>query len=90
MYWITQICKSIGFDDTNWQQDYSSTARSLRKISGWIYGRYQYLLLVETIRKERAALAKMSDEQLRDMGLHRADADRESQRDYLDIPENRR
>jgi len=42
------------------------------------------------IRKERDALANLSDHELRDIGITRAQANREALRGYGDIPDSRR
>lgn len=42
-----------------------------------------------TIARERKALGQVSETQLRDMGITRAEADMEAQRDYFDIPAER-
>ena len=41
------------------------------------------------IKREREILAKLSDTELRDIGVHRADADAESRRHFSDIPSDR-
>ncbi len=45
--------------------------------------------LVFQIRRERRQLAQLGDHELRDIGLTRADAERESYRGIADIPPNR-
>jgi len=42
-----------------------------------------------TIAGERKALRELSDSQLLDMGITRADADREAKKHYFDIPSER-
>jgi len=41
------------------------------------------------IMRERQVLAKLSDAELRDIGIHRADADAESRRAFNDVPADR-
>jgi len=57
----------------------------LRRIKS-AYSRIKYL---EQVRKERHELKSLSDDQLQDIGIHRADADHESARSYYDVPEDR-
>lgn len=46
-----------------------------------------YLYSWYRISQERRALSSMSDWMLKDIGLSRADAERESQRHFWDIPQ---
>ena len=48
-----------------------------------------YLVLVRTIHIERRRLIGMSDEQLSDIGVSRAQAEREAKRGLLDLPKSR-
>lgn len=41
------------------------------------------------VRREREILAKLTDSQLRDIGVHRADADAECRRSYFDVSSDR-
>jgi len=41
------------------------------------------------IKREREILAKLSDSELRDIGVHRAEADAESRRTFFDVPDDR-
>ena len=41
------------------------------------------------VRREREILANLTDSELRDIGVHRADADAECRRSYLDVPADR-
>lgn len=50
----------------------------------------RYVLLALRVRAERRQLAKLSHAQLEDMGISRADADREAGRPLLDIPAHRK
>lgn len=50
----------------------------------------RYVLLALRVRAERRQLATLSDAQLADMGIARADAEREAQRPLLDIPAHRK
>ncbi len=45
--------------------------------------------LCSEIKREREILAKLTDAELQDIGIHRADADAEHRRSFLDIPEDR-
>ncbi|MGJ3261478.1 MAG: DUF1127 domain-containing protein [Rhodospirillales bacterium] len=56
-----------------------ATARALR-----------YLVLALRIRAERRQLAALDDAALADIGVTRAEADREAERPFLDIPEHRK
>lgn len=49
----------------------------------------QRLDVYTTVHRERDALANLSDQQLRDIGLTRSDAYHESRRTYLDVPPGR-
>ena len=48
-----------------------------------------YLVLVRTIYIERRGLIRMSDEQLSDIGVSRAQAEKEAKRGLLDLPKSR-
>ncbi len=48
------------------------------------------LQLARSVRAERKALAKLTDRELRDIGIARADAEYESKRSSLDLPIRRR
>ncbi len=50
----------------------------------------RYALLALRVRAERRQLATLSDAALADMGISRADAEREAQRPLLDIPAHRK
>jgi len=41
------------------------------------------------VKRERELLAKLTDSELRDIGVHRADADAESRRQCFDVPVDR-
>jgi len=45
--------------------------------------------LMERISRERIELAELSDDQLRDIGIHRAFAEQEAARSCFDLPKNR-
>lgn len=45
--------------------------------------------LCAQVKRERETLAKLSDAELQDIGVHRADADAESRRSFLDVPADR-
>ena len=45
--------------------------------------------LYVAIEQERKALSRLSDAELRDIGVHRAEADAESRRVFFDVPEDR-
>lgn len=51
--------------------------------------RIRLLALAERIKSERRALSKLSDIELRDIGIHRADADAELERSFWDLPDDR-
>ena len=44
--------------------------------------------LYVAIERERKALSRLSDAELRDIGVHRAEADAESRRVFFDVPED--
>lgn len=48
-----------------------------------------YVVTAWTISKERRDLAQLDDRMLRDIGVGRDQAKRESQRDVFDLPRNR-
>jgi len=48
-----------------------------------------HLSLCITIKTERETLAKLSNSELQDIGIHRADVDAERRRSFFDIPEDR-
>ena len=55
-------------------------------LSGWA----RLILLALRVRRERRQLAALDDARLADLGLTRADAERESRRSLLDIPAHRK
>lgn len=61
----------------------STFARALGRIG-------RFLILAARIRRERDQLAGLSNEQLRDIGVTRDGALRESDRAFLDIPAHRK
>lgn len=78
MFWITQTRKSS-----------RRTRARGHSITDWFNALNERFVLHESVRKERDSLANLSDDQLRDIGLHRAEAERESQRLYFDLPKDR-
>jgi len=50
----------------------------------------KYINLCIQIKHEREILAKLSDSELRDIGVHRGEADAECRRSFLDVPNHRR
>ncbi len=50
----------------------------------------KHLHVSKEVWKERQALSRLSEHQLRDIGVHPATAKRESQRSYFDIPDVRK
>ena len=50
----------------------------------------RYVVLAFRIRRERDQLAAMTDAQLRDIGVSRADADSEAARELFDVPRHRK
>jgi uncharacterized protein YjiS (DUF1127 family) len=55
----------------------------------WIGKSVALIVLQWQIARERSALARLTDEELRDIGVSREDALRESQRSACEIPANR-
>ena len=55
----------------------------------WIGKSVALIALHWQIARERSALARLTDEELRDIGVSREDALQESQRGAFEIPENR-
>ena len=72
------------FQKTHWDSRQHKNRSFFQKIKA-IANRIEYLL---QISKERRQLSKLTDEQLRDIGLHRADVQHETNRDFFDVPEN--
>lgn len=48
-----------------------------------------YCLLLHSIHSERRALSRLTDNELRDVGISRSDARSESARGILSVPNNR-
>lgn len=48
-----------------------------------------YCLLLHSIRSERRALSRLTDDELRDVGIARCDARRESEKGLLSVPKSR-
>jgi len=55
----------------------------------WIGKSVALIALQWQIARERSALARLTDDELRDIGVSREDALRESQRSAFEIPQNR-
>jgi len=60
----------------------------------WLLGDYINRFIVRCtlyaeVKRERETLATLSDEVLRDIGVHRAEADAESRRAFHDVPADR-
>ena len=49
----------------------------------------RYLCLCFIIKNERRALAKLTDMELQDIGLHRAEVNAEYKRSFFDVPADR-
>nr|WP_319250103.1 DUF1127 domain-containing protein [uncultured Celeribacter sp.] len=49
---------------------------------------FQRLFGLREIARQRRALANLSDEQLKDIGLSRADVEREAERPFWDAPQH--
>ncbi len=70
-------------------------ARNRRQVFWrWLLGDYirravSRANLYVAIERERKALSRLSDAELRDIGVHRAEADAESRRVFFDVPEDR-
>jgi len=47
------------------------------------------IYLMDRIARERMELSELSEEQLRDIGIHRAFAEQEAARSCFDLPKNR-
>lgn len=60
------------------------------KLVHFIREQYALDVLREQIKSERKTLAGLSDEQLRDIGVTRSQANQEALRGYGDIPDSRR
>lgn len=58
-------------------------------VADWLRNAINRLDLCLQIYTERRALAKLSDEQLQDIGIHRADANSECRRSCFDLPRQR-
>jgi len=59
-------------------------------IRAWIRHKLDWLNLCMEIYTERRTLAKLTDQQLQDIGIHRADVDTECRRSVFDLPPQRR
>ncbi len=55
-------------------------------IRSQIQERFRLMELAEQVRDERIALSELSNSGLRDIGIHRAEADLEAGRGYWDLP----
>ena len=64
--------------------------RFVQNKPGLLAAGLRYMVLALRIRRERNQLAAMSDDQLKDLGISRAEANIETTRDLLDIPEHRK
>jgi len=67
----------------------SRSGNQRQSIARWIKSANNRIKFLEQVRKERDELKNMSDDQLQDIGIHRADAEYESARGYYDVPEDR-
>ncbi|MEO0619020.1 MAG: DUF1127 domain-containing protein [Pseudomonadota bacterium] len=68
----------------------TSLARSLLALGKRWRLAFGHLALVDTVRRERAALATLDDRLLADIGISREAAMAESLRDPYDLPRDRR
>ena len=65
------------------------TAHNGVVLAAWIHRTVTWLNLCMEIHAERKTLARLSDQQLRDIGIHRADVDAECRRSVFDLPPQR-
>ncbi len=67
----------------------NGSERFLQTRTGMLANALRLLVLALRIRRERNQLASLSNACLRDMGLSRADANREASRSLFDLPQSR-
>jgi len=67
----------------------SFVAAFLRLLRGFLRERWILICAAPSIARERRQLLKMTDSELSDMGITRAQAEQESKRAYFDIPHSR-
>lgn len=75
---------------THYVQALDASARFLAPRRGAAAQWALELVLALRVRRERRQLAALDDAQLADLGLTRADAERESRRGLFDIPAHRK
>ena len=75
---------------SNYIHALDASGRSLEHREGTLASALRHLVLALRIRAERRHLAGLSDAALADIGVSRAEADREARRSLLDIPEHRK
>jgi len=59
------------------------------KLVDYIRQAISVFILCTKIKHERESLARLTDSELQDLGIHRADVDAECRRSFFDIPEDR-
>lgn len=64
-------------------------ARKIHKVPGRVRLAIMRVRLCFTVKSERQVLTKLTDRELMDIGISRADADTESRKAFLDVPINR-
>jgi uncharacterized protein YjiS (DUF1127 family) len=67
----------------------NGSERFLQSRPGILTNAMRLVVLALRVRRERNQLASQSDAILRDLGLTRADANREASRSLFDLPANR-
>jgi len=75
---------------SHYAQALNASARFLDHRPGALARLALMVVLALRVRRERRQLAALDDAQLADLGLTRADAERESRRGLLDIPAHRK
>ncbi|MEM7289195.1 MAG: DUF1127 domain-containing protein [Pseudomonadota bacterium] len=72
-------------------QEFAGILKSslIERIATFVRDHQEIDRLKDQIKDERKALAGLTDEQLRDIGLTREQAKREAGRSYDDVPEHR-
>jgi len=69
--------------------DPTDTVHVKGTFGAWIHRTVRWLNLCMEIHTERKSLARLTDQQLRDIGIHRADVDAECRRSIFDLPPQR-
>ncbi len=81
---------SINWSDSSKHSSHEKLSPRLDEHShGWLYAQLKKWSAATAIARERKALLKLTQRELSDIGITRAQAEAEAKRDFLDIPGNR-